>query len=102
MLECLEYYNQTLEMLSETRFKDGATSKLPKGEVTAHKFGERTLVYENGNVAIKQFHECGIVYAKKGDEPYTFCIMTEGSDYKDLQEVIADVSLIIYNEITND
>lgn len=96
-----EYSNEILGMLTETKFKGAATSKLPKGELVAHKFGERTLVYENGNIAIKQFHECGIVYAKKGDEPYIFCILTEGGDYDRLQEIIAEVSLVVYEEIVN-
>lgn len=96
-----EYSNETLDLLTKTKFKNAATSKLPKDEVVAHKFGERKLVYENGNIATKQFHECGIVYAKNGEEPYIFCIMTEGTDYDVLQEVIADVSKLIYDEIVN-
>jgi beta-lactamase class A len=97
-----EYSNETLDLLTQTEFKDAATSKLPKDVKVAHKFGERTLVYDDGRVAIKQFHECGIVYAKGGDEPYIFCILTEGNDYEDLKQVIAEISLKIYEEIIND
>lgn len=97
-----EYSNETLEMLTQTKFHDGATSKLPKDVKVAHKFGERTLVYDDGRVALKQFHECGIVYAENGDEPYIFCIMTEGDDYQKLQQVIADISLVVYDEIIKD
>lgn len=97
-----EYSNETLDLLTQTRFAGAATSKLPKDVKVAHKFGERTLVYDDGRVAIKQFHECGIVYAKDGDESYIFCIMTEGDDYNKLQQVIADISLVIYEEVIKD
>lgn len=96
-----EYSNETLDLLTKTKFENAATSKLPKDVKVAHKFGERTLVYEDGTVVVKQFHECGIVYAKDGYEPYIFCIMTEGRDYAVLQEVIADVSRLIYDEIAD-
>lgn len=97
-----EYSNETLDLLTQTEFKDAATSKLPKDVKVAHKFGERTLVHDDGRVAIKQFHECGIVYAKDGDDPYIFCILTEGDDYEDLKKVIAEISLKVYEEIIND
>lgn len=97
-----EYSNEALKILTESTYKDGATAKLPKDVVVAHKFAERTLVYESGAVAVRQFHECGIVYAKKGEDPYIFCIMTEGNDYETLEEVIADISLAIYEDIINE
>ncbi len=97
-----EYSNETLELLTQTEFNNAATSRIPKGVKIAHKFGERTLVYENGETATKQFHECGIVYAEDGNDPYIFCIMTEGKDYKELQQVIADISLKIYEEVIKD
>lgn len=97
-----EYSNEALNILTKTTYNNGATSKLPKEVKVAHKFAERTLVYSDASVAIRQFHECGIVYAEKGDKPYSFCIMTEGEDYKTLEEVIANTSLIIYDEMIND
>ncbi len=96
-----EYSNEALSILSQTKFNGGATAKLPKGTLVAHKFAERTLVYPDNTVAVKQFHECGIVYAKNGKDPYIFCVMTEGSDYKTLESVIADISLLVFDEITN-
>lgn len=94
-----EYSNEALDILTKTEYNKGATLKLPKGTLVAHKFAERTLVYSDYTVALRQFHECGIVYAKKGKQPYSFCIMTEGNSYDTLQEVIADTSLIIYDEM---
>lgn len=95
-----EYSNETLSLLTQTAFNEGATSQLPKDLTIAHKFGERTLVYSDGSVAVKQFHECGIVYAKKGHDSYIFCIMTEGKDYENLKDIISGVSLIIYDEMS--
>lgn len=94
-----EYSNEALEVLTKTQFKDGATFKLPKDTLVAHKFAERTLVNTDNTVAIKQFHECGIVYANKSKNPYIFCIMTEGDDYKTLEGVLADISLVVYEGI---
>lgn len=96
-----EYSNQALDILTKTEYKDGATSKLPSDVTVAHKFAERTQVHQDNSVAVKQFHECGIVYANKGKTPYIFCIMTEGQDYKVLEQVLADISLVIYEGIIN-
>lgn len=96
-----EYSNEALSILTQTQFATGATSKLPKGTLVAHKFAERTMVTDSGQVASKQFHECGIVYANKSKDPYIFCIMTEGNDYEVMEGVIADISLSIFEEITN-
>lgn len=97
-----EYSNESLEILTKTQFNEGATSKIPKDVLVAHKFAERTLVGENNIVATRQFHECGIVYANKMKKPYIFCIMTEGNDNNNLKSVIADISLTIYNEMVKE
>lgn len=95
-----EYSNEALKILSEVSFDNGATSLLPKDLLVAHKFAERTLVYENGGVAIRQFHECGIVYTDNA--PYIFCIMTEGDNYQILEKAVADISLTVYDEMIKD
>lgn len=94
-----EYSNEALNILTQTSFNDGATAELPKGLVVAHKFAERTVVDVKNSKTIKQFHECGLVYAKDAKEPYVFCIMTEGNKYEELEKIIADISLLIYNGI---
>ncbi|KND48686.1 MAG: b-lactamase [Parcubacteria bacterium C7867-005] len=96
-----ELSNEMLDILSKSIFSDGARKNIPKDVVVAHKFGERSLVDEQtGRTVTKQLHDCGIVYAKDGMEPYTFCIMTEGQDFDDLRSIIAKISLTIYEEIT--
>lgn len=95
-----EYSNEALKILTQTTFDKGATSKLPKGTLVAHKFAERTAVDPNNqNNTKRQLHECGIVYAKNSSEPYSFCIMTEGGSYEDLEEVISVISLNIFEEM---
>lgn len=92
-----EYSNQALEILSKTEFSNGITAKLPKNLTIAHKFAERTLVNGDNSVALEQIHECGLVYLK---DPYILCILTEGDNYEYLEEVIRDISLNIYNELS--
>lgn len=97
-----EYSNETLLTLTKTAFNKGATAKLPKDVVVAHKFAERTVFDQSKGLTLKQFHECGIVYAKKSEDPYIFCIMTEGDSYEDLESVVADLSLSIYEEMVKE
>lgn len=98
-----EYSDESLSILTQTNYKNGAVSKLPPEVLVAHKFAERTDIdMETRNIFIKQFHECGIVYAKDKEEPYIFCIMTDGYEYADLEKVISDISLIIYEEMIED
>ena len=82
-----------LTMLSSTTFNDGIVAGVPAGIPVAHKFGARTFAH----VALKQLHDCGIVY--KPGTPYLLCIMTRGTDNKELQKIISDISRIIYTSL---
>lgn len=95
-----EYANDTLSLLAQSAYKNGALKHLPPDVVVAHKFAERTTVNAAtpGGV-LRQLHECGLVYAKEGAEPYTFCIMTEGSDFAQLEAILQDISVKIYTTI---
>lgn len=95
-----ESSNKILDNLSQSSFTDGATAFLPKNVKVAHKFGERIIVNEKDNIIIQQLHDCGIVYAKNGNEPYTFCILTEGKKYDDLKYVIQNISKAIFDEVS--
>lgn len=93
-----EYSNSLLETLAGSEFDQGAPALLPKGIVIAHKFGERTLVdKKTGATLSEQLHDCGIVYAP--DDPYTFCILTEGKDSTALTSAIQKISLTIYETL---
>ena len=90
--------NQALSLLTQSAYRDGAVALLPSSVQVAHKFAERTIMDPaNPSNVVRQLHECGLVYAKNGDEPYTFCIMTEGTDYGQLQTILQNLSLEIYN-----
>lgn len=91
-----KYSNEILELLAKTQFKSGALSKIPSSVRASHKFAER--IFESG---LKQLNECGIVYSKKGEEPYIFCIMTEGMSFDDLQKVQGDLSYTIFTSLSN-
>lgn len=79
-----------LELLSKSDFDNGIVKKLDKNIVVARKFGERGL-------EDKELHEFGIVYLK--GNPYLLGIMTRGNDYKQLEEVISEISLMAYDEM---
>lgn len=100
-----EYSNRILDTLTKTKFRTGALSKLPSDVSVAHKFAERSFFDPNDkdfkNPIVRQLHECGIVYASGGKEPYSFCILTEGKDYKSLEKVQAEISYKIYSAIEN-
>ena len=85
---------KALKMLSQTEFNDGIPAKLPKNILISHKFGERGLE----NSTLKQLHDCGIVYFP--DSPYLLCIMTRGSDFNKLKNVISDISEIVYKRVS--
>lgn len=98
-----EYSDEALSILTKTNYKNGAVAKLPTDTLVAHKFAERTDInMVTGDVFQRQLHECGIVYAKNYEEPYVFCIMTEGYEYTDLEKIISDISLMIYEEMIED
>lgn len=97
-----EYSDKILSMLSKSNFVDGAAAKLPKDTIISHKFGERTIYDEKTNQPIaRQLHDCGIVYAKNGKEPYIFCIMTQGKNFPDLELIIQNISETIYDTIAD-
>jgi beta-lactamase class A len=78
-------------MLTEVDFRDGIIAKIPPDIKVAHKFGERGL---KNSV---QIHDCGIVYAP--NYPYLICIMTRGSNMAENEELIAETSRIVFEEV---
>lgn len=96
------YLNRTmseraLELLTNTSYTSGLVAELPNTLTVAHKFGSR---FGTGGVpphAVRELHDCGIVYYP--GHPYFLCVMTKGGDGASLAKVIADVSLTAYQEI---
>lgn len=89
--------SEALRLLSATDYKNGLVAGVPDGVTVAHKFGEYSLKGEDGQVTKTQLHDCGIIY--KEDRPYGLCVMTEGSDIKDLEGVISEISRTAYKGI---
>jgi len=90
-----DYSQKALDLLTKTTFS-GIDAPLPKGTLVAQKFGERGMNNADGTV-VRELHDCGIVY--KDDDPYSICIMTEGTDEASLLSIIKDFSQIVYNKI---
>lgn len=89
-----EFYSEkALQMLTKSDFNEGLRKPIPQSIPIAHKFGERNI---NGS-PVTQLHDCGIVYYP--DHPYLACVMTRGTDFKQLEKEIQNVSRIIYDEI---
>ena len=90
-----------LELLTKTTFNDGLIAGLPITTpplTVAHKFGERTYAFSNGNIENRELHDCGIVYYP--GHPYFLCVMTKGNvEYPTLAHVIADISKMAYSYV---
>ena len=85
-----------LTTMTKGSFK-GIEAPLPASIIVADKFGERTVLDQNHNVLSRELHDCGIVY--KTPDPYIVCIMTEGTDFNNLQTIISDLSLLVYRSV---
>lgn len=87
-----KFSNASLRLLSQSIFRDGLVAGVPEGVIVAHKFGERSL-----DATTQQFHDCGIIYKPK--QPYLLCVMSRGSDLKNLIKSVAEVSRAVYHEL---
>ncbi len=84
-----------LTLLSQTSFSQGIASGVPHNINIAHKFGERKSIDQNDSSKISaELHDCGIVYSP--EKPYILCVMTEGTSYDYLPEVLSKISKIVY------
>ncbi len=90
--------NQLLTLLTQTTYSKALSAGVPNGVMVAHKYGEH-VVSDDNTVGSLELHDCGIVYDTK--DPYTLCIMTQGKDEVDLDQVISSVSQAVYQEVTS-
>lgn len=86
---------RALELLTKTTFDEGLKRGVPENIAIAHKFGERNNL-DNGT---KQLHDCGKIYYPKNH--YLLCIMTRGSSFDDLKQVIQAISAITYRQVNS-
>jgi len=82
-----------LALLTESVFKNGLLKELPAGVVAAHKYGEC------GNRISHELHEAGIIYLN--DHPYLVTVMTRGTDWNKLSEVVGHISKMVYDSRVN-
>ncbi|MBK7506590.1 MAG: serine hydrolase [Bacteroidetes bacterium] len=82
-----------LSLLARSEFRAGLVAGVPPEVAVAHKFGEKSD-QATGRV---QLHDCGIVYFP--NNPYLLCIMSRGPDFQALDEVIVEVSRLVYQEV---
>jgi beta-lactamase class A len=87
-----DFSQKALEILAKAEFNEGIRKPVPAQISIAHKFGERNL--PNG---INQLHDCGIIYYP--NHPYLLCVMTRGTDFANLEQVIQNISRLVYGEV---
>ncbi len=82
-----------LDLLAKSEFKAGLVAGVPPTVEVSHKFGEHSDAQE-GTV---QLHDCGIVYYPR--HPYLLCVMSKGSNFEFLDDVIVEVSRTVFSEV---
>jgi len=87
-----------LQLMTASDFPEGLPSGVPATIPVAHKFGERQIQDEQGNVASRELHDCGIIYAP--GNPYMLCVMTRGNSFDTLTKEIHDISKLVYDSVT--
>lgn len=94
-----ESSEKALALLSKSTFDQGIRSILPAHTPLVEKYGERTVLDETGKLALRELHECGIVYAE--NRPFTFCVFTEGKNFEDMLSTLRDIEKALYkNEVS--
>jgi hypothetical protein len=84
---------KALDSLSKTDFQSGLVKGVPQAVTVAHKFGE----HSDETTQNKQLHDCGIVYYPK--HPYLLCVMSKGKNFEYLDNAIAAISQIVYEQV---
>lgn len=88
-----ERSEQALSLLAQTEFRAGLASGLPADVPVAHKFGE----HRDDAAGKVQLHDCGIVYFP--ERPYLLCVMSRGTSFEHLDDVIAAISKAVFDEV---
>lgn len=92
------YSEYALSLLASSSFTQGIRAGVPSEVGVAHKFGVRTNVATTtSGLAIHELHDCGIVYYP--EQPYFVCVMTRGTDFPVLEEVIKKASSVVWEEV---
>lgn len=86
------YSEKALQVLIQSKFKNGLVAGVPEHVEVAHKFGIRQTddTY--------QLHDCGIVYY--AHFPYQICVMTQGKNLEELADVVKGLSQETYTQVS--
>ncbi len=89
-----EMSEKALKLLIDSEYKKGLVAGIPGEVKVAHKYGNFTYNSPTGNKAV--ISDCGLVFS---ENPYTICVVASGvdMDISKPEEVIKDISAIIYN-----
>ncbi len=79
------------ELLAHTNFRNGLLRNLPEFVHVAHKFGE------GGDSREPELSESAIVYLD--NKTYLLTVMTKGKEIKKLEDVLSEISEIIYQSL---
>lgn len=86
-----EMSDKALELLTESHYRQGMVRDVSDRVTVAHKFGEKNL---DGGF---QLSEGGIFFT--GSTDYVLIVMTKGKSQKELQNIIAEVSKLILEDL---
>ena len=75
---------RVLALLQRKDAHEGMAALIKEGTAVAEKYSERIL-QTSQSIDLHQISDCGIVYLQN-DEPFIFCIMTEGADLSTLRK----------------
>ena len=88
------YSEKALQLLAQSKYKDGIVAGIPVDPIVAHKYGVLIVPQTATTTALTELHDCGIVYYP--NHPYLLCIMTSGNNLAAQQTSIKDVSATTY------
>lgn len=83
-----EHFQPLIDDLCNTEYNWGVPGGVPSGVKVAHKVGFNTSYFANNDV--------GIVF---GSEDYVLCVMTESGNAQTAQQIIGEVSKMVYEYV---
>ena len=88
------YSEKALQVLAQSKYKDGITAGIPSDLTVSQKYGVLTIPKTATSTITTELHDCGIVYYPK--HPYLLCVMTSGNNLLAQQKAIKDISATTY------
>jgi beta-lactamase class A len=92
-----EMSQRALAYLSKAEYNEGIRKAVPDTIMVAHKYGKRDLHKPGDKLESIQLHHFGLVYYP--GKPYILGVMTRGSDLKQKQKIIYELSKITFEEV---